>query len=361
MSAMPLGPVGNSLTAGRLPRGSVWIVLVTSWVLFGVVFLFVQLAGGTKHFNLVGTLFLGTILFDVLIYVLSRLVEGARQATDRLVTALVASAFMLALLPLVSLLYTVALNGLPRMLEPSFFTSSMRNVLGPGGGALHAIVGSLEITLAATVISVPIGLLTSIYLVEYGRGALARTITFMIDVMTGIPSIVAGLFAYALFVLITGDPGYRSGFGGAVALSVLMIPIVVRASEEILKLVPNELREASYALGVPKWLTVLKIVIPTAIAGIATGVMLAVARVIGETAPLLLITGFTAGMNYDLWNHQMMTLPMFIYTQYANQGPAAADFLDRAWASALTLILLVMILNLIARLIARIFSPKFGR
>jgi phosphate transport system permease protein len=337
------------------------MVLAGSWALFGVVFLFVQLAGGTKEFNLVGALFLGTILFDVLMYVISRLVEGARQAKDRLVTSLVSTAFIIALLPLVSLVYTVVLNGLPRMLEPSFFTSSMRNVLGSGGGALHAVIGTLEITLAATAISVPVGLLTSIYLVEYGRGALARTITFMIDVMTGIPSIVAGLFAYALFVLVSGNPGYRSGFGGAVALSVIMIPVVVRSSEEILKLVPNELREASYALGVPKWLTVLKIVIPTAIAGITTGVMLAVARVIGETAPLLLVTGFTAGMNYNLFSDQMMTLPMFTYTQYANQGPNAADYLNRAWASALTLILLVMILNLVARAIARIFSPKFGR
>jgi phosphate transport system permease protein len=361
MATMTLGPVSNSLTAGRLPRGSAWMVLAGSWVVLGIVFLFVQLAGGTKQFNLVGALFLGTILFDVLIYTLSRLVEGARQATDRLVTSLVGTAFILALLPLVSLVYTVVLNGLPRMLQPSFFGSSMRNVLGPEGGALHAVVGSLEITLIATAISVPIGLLTSIYIVEYGRGVLARTITFMIDVMTGIPSIVAGLFAYALFLLITGDPGYRSGFGGAVALSVIMVPIVVRSSEEILKLVPNELREASYALGVPKWLTVLKIVVPTAIAGITTGVMLAVARVIGETAPLLLITGFTAGMNYDPLKNQMMTLPMFTYTQYANQGPAASDFLDRAWASALTLILLVMLLNLIARSIARIFSPKLGR
>jgi phosphate transport system permease protein len=360
MSTIALGPAANSLTVGRLPRGAALMVLVASWAVFGVVFLFVQLAGGTKNFNLVGALFLGTVLFDVLIYVLSRIVEGRRRATDRLVTSLVTTAFIVALL-LVSLVYTVVLNGLPRMLEPSFFSSSMRNVLGPGGGALHAVIGSLEITLTATVISVPIGLLTSVYLVEYGRGALARTITFMIDVMTGIPSIVAGLFAYALFVLVTGNPGYRSGFGGAVALSVIMIPVVVRSSEEILKLVPNELREASYALGVPKWLTVLKIVIPTAIAGITTGVMLAVARVIGETAPLLLITGFTAGMNYDIFNNQMMTLPMFTYTQYANQGPEAANFLDRAWASALTLILLVMILNLIARAIARIFSPKLGR
>lgn len=353
--------INNSLSSARLPRGTSWMVLVGCWIVLGVVFLLVQLGGGTKNFNLIGALLLGTILFNIVMYFVSLLVEDIRKAKDRLVTSLVTTAFILALLPLVSLLYTVVLNGFARMIEPSFFSNSMRNVLGSGGGALHAVVGTLEITLAATLISVPIGLLTSIYLVEYGRGIFAQTITFLVDVMTGIPSIVAGLFAYALFLLATGNAGYRSGIGGAVALSVIMIPVVVRSSEEILKLVPNELREASFALGVPKWLTVVKIVIPTAIPGITTGVMLSIARVIGETAPLLLITGFTAGMNYDLFNNQMMTLPMFVYTQYANQGPHASDFLNRAWAAALTLILIVMVLNLIARLIARIFAPKFGR
>ncbi|MDQ1549026.1 MAG: phosphate transport system permease protein [Microbacteriaceae bacterium] len=361
MSAINAGGITNSLTTGRLPRGTVWMVLIGSWILLGIVFVLVQLAGGTKTFNLVGALFLGTVLFDILIFAISYLVEGIRKAKDRLMTSLVATAFIIAILPLVSLVYTVVLNGLPRMIQPSFFTESMRNVLGSGGGALHAIIGTVEITAFAALISVPIGLLTSIYLVEYGRGALATTITFLVDVMTGIPSIVAGLFAYALFALITGDVGYRSGFGGSVALSVLMIPVVVRSSEEMLKLVPNELREASYALGVPKWLTVLKIVIPTSIAGITTGVTLAIARVIGETAPLLIVVGYTSSVNYNLFHDRMMSLSVFSYTQYAQQGANAADFLNRAWAAALTLILIVMALNLIARLVARIFSPKLGR
>jgi phosphate transport system permease protein len=337
------------------------MVLAASWLLFGIVFMFIQMAGGTKEFNLVGAIFLGTVLFDILLFVISYLIEGVRRAKDRLVTSLVGTAFIITLLPLVSLIYTVLVKGFARMIAPSFFTESMRNVLDDGGGALHALVGTLEITAVATVISVPIGLLTSIYLVEYGRGYLAKLITFLVDVMTGIPSIVAGLFAFAFFALISGNVGYRSGLGGAVALSVLMIPVVVRSSEEMLKLVPNELREASYALGVPKWLTILKIVIPTSIAGIVTGIMLAVARVIGETAPLLLIAGFTASMNYNLLNDRMMTLPVFAYTQYANQGAHASDFLNRAWAAALTLILIVMALNLIARIVARIFSPKLGR
>lgn len=361
MAVSPAGPMTNSLTAGRLPKGTPWMVLLGSWIFFGIVFFIVQMAGGTKEFDLVGSLFLGTVLFDLLLFVISFLIEGMRRARDRLATSLIMTAFIVALLPLVSLIYTVLLKGLTRMIEPSFFSSSMRNVLGRGGGALHAVIGTLEITAVATLISVPIGLLASIYLVEYGRGALAKTITFMVDVMTGIPSIIAGLFAFALFLLATGNPGYRSGFGGAVALSVLMIPVVVRSSEEMLKLVPNELREASFALGVPKWLTILKIVIPTSIAGITTGVTLAIARVIGEAAPLLLIAGFTATMNYNLFAGRMMTLPIFVYNQYSTQGPIAEDFLNRAWAGALTLILIVMLLNLVARLIARFFAPKFGR
>ncbi|MET1020339.1 MAG: ABC transporter permease subunit, partial [Microterricola sp.] len=153
----------------------------------------------------------------------------------------------------------------------------------------------------------------------------------------------------------------RFGFGGAVALSVLMIPVVVRSSEEMLKLVPNELREAAFALGVPKWLTVLKVVLPTSIAGIITGVMISIARVIGETAPLLIIAGFTASMNYDLFSERMMTLPVYVYTQYANQGADAQAYIDRAWAGALTLILIVALLNVAARLIAKIFAPKIAR
>jgi len=349
----------NSLTTGRLPKWAPWVTLAASWVIVGAIFGFLSAANG-EEFNIALVVFLGTVLFDVAIFTLAFLVEGVRQAKDRLVTSLVATAFIIALIPLISLLFTVVSNGIARF-DPMFFNSSMRNIVGEGGGALHAIMGTLEITGMAALISVPVGLLTAIYLVEYGKGVLARAITFFVDVMTGIPSIVAGLFAFAFFALITGDAGIRFGFGGSVALSLLMIPVVVRSSEEMLKLVPNELREASYALGVPKWLTILKIVIPTSIAGITTGVTLAIARVIGETAPLLIISGFTASMNYDLFNDRMMSLPVFVYTQYANPGSDVQPYLDRAWAGALTLILIVMALNLVARLVARIFSPKLGR
>ncbi|WP_431277985.1 phosphate ABC transporter permease PstA [Leifsonia poae] len=353
-------PMTNSLTAGKLPRGSAWMMLIGSWIVFGAVFAILTASGATKDFNIVGAIFFGTVLFDVVIFCTSLLVEGSRKAKDRLVTSLVATAFIIALLPLISLMWTVIVDGLARF-DITFFSESMRNVIGDGGGALHAIVGTLLVTLAAAIISVPIGLLTSVYLVEYGRGMLARGITFFVDVMTGIPSIVAGLFAYALFALFFG-PAVRNGFMGSIALSVLMIPVVVRSSEEILRLVPNELREASYALGVPKWLTILKVVLPTSLAGLTTGIMLSIARVIGETAPLLIVAGFTTSMNYDLFSDRMMTLPVFVYTQYTQAaGLHAQASIDRAWTGALTLIIIVMLLNLIARIIAKIFAPKYGR
>ncbi|HUG50219.1 MAG TPA: phosphate ABC transporter permease PstA [Terrimesophilobacter sp.] len=350
----------NALTTGRLPRWAPWALLVGSWLVFAVAFGFIQATSDQAGYNITGVVFFGTVLFDVLLFTVSYLVEGIRKAKDRLVTALVSTAFIIALLPLISLLFTVLVDGWKRF-DLTFFTNSMRNIVGDGGGALHAMVGTLEITGMAILISVPIGLLTAVYLVEYGRGRLAQAITFFVDVMTGIPSIVTGLFAFALLVLLLGDPGIRSGMGGAIALSLLMIPTVVRSSEEMLKLVPNELREASFALGVPKWLTILKVVIPTSLAGITTGITLAIARVIGETAPLLIIAGFTQSMNYDLFHGRMMALPLFVYTQYANPGTDVPAYLDRAWTGALVLILMVMALNLIARLVARVFSPKLGR
>lgn len=297
-------------------------------------------------------------------------ISAGRRVSDRLATILVSAAFLIALVPLVSVSWTVISHGVGR-LTPYFLSVSMRGVYGgmDAGGIYHAIMGTLIITGLATLISVPIGLMTAIYLVEYGRGRLARAVTFFVDVMTGIPSIVAGLFAYALFALIVG-PGVRGGYVGAIALSVLMIPVVVRASEEMLRLVPNELREASYALGVPKWLTIVRIVLRTAIAGLTTGVMLAIARVIGETAPLLLVAGQTDSINLNPFEGRMMTLPVYIYGQY-RQGlvPCADDAVDciatinfdRAWAAALVLIIIVMSLNLIARLVSRYFSPKTGR
>ena len=199
--------------------------------------------------------------------------------------------------------------------------------------------------------------ITAVFLVEYNGGWIARAITFLVDVMTGIPSIVAGLFAYSIFLIAAG-PRYQAGIIGAVALSVLMTPVVIRGVEEMLKLVPSHLREASYALGVPKWLTIVKVVLRTAVAGITTSVMIAIARVIGETAPLLITVGLTIRTNTNPLDGSMSTLPVLVYDQYS-RGEAAA--MERAWAGALTLIILVMLLNLAARLISKYFSPKGGR
>ena len=348
-----------SLRSGRLARWAPWALLGAALVVMGLVFLVMERASG-EGYNFAGWLITAALLYLVLVFTVSGIVEGRRKAVDRLVTGVVTGAFLIAMIPLVSVAWTVVANGVARF-DPTFFTNSMRNVLGEGGGALHAIGGTLLVTLAAAIISIPIGLMTAIYLVEYGEGKrLARGITFLVDVMTGIPSIVAGLFAYALFALFFG-PGVRMGIAGSVALAVLMIPVVVRSSEEMLRLVPNELREASLALGVPQWLTIVKVVLPTAIAGITTGIMLSISRVIGETAPLLITAGFTDSMNYNLFSGRMQTLPVYTYTQYMNQGIPAEAYVERAWAAALTLIIIVMLLNLIARLIARYFAPKTGR
>jgi phosphate transport system permease protein len=318
----------------------------------------VGLAAATGSTVVLAVVYAG-VLGTLAVYVASRAVEGTRKALDRLVTCIVTGAFAVAMVPLVSLVWTVLSHGLKR-LDGEFFNSSMLGVVGEGGGAYHAIFGTVVITAITAVISVPVGLLTAIYLVEYGTGRLKKAITFLVDVMTGIPSIVAGLFAYALFAIFFG-PGVRLGIMGAVALAVLMIPVVVRSSEEVLKLVPNELREAAYALGVPKWRTIVKVVLPTAIAGLATGVTLAVARVIGETAPLLITVGIATGTNLDPFDGRMATLPVFAFYQLTQPGFPPEFAIDRAWTAALVLIILVMALNVVARLIGRFFAPKTGR
>ncbi|WP_084735121.1 phosphate ABC transporter permease PstA [Actinophytocola xinjiangensis] len=350
--------VARRLTHGRLPRHTPIAVFVASLaVVAGVLALF-------DAFSIPLTVFLGVVVHAVALLVASRVVEGGRAARDRLATTLMYSAFGLALIPLISLLWTVLQYGLERF-DGYFLSYTMRGVYGgmDAGGVYHAIIGTVEITAFATLISVPVGLLTAVYLVEYGPSRLGRAITFFVDVMTGIPSIVAGLFAYALFALLFG-PGVRMGVVGSVALAVLMIPVVVRASEEMLKLVPNELREAAYALGVPKWLTIVKVVLRTAAAGLVTGVMLAIARVIGETAPLLITVGVVDSANFNLFDGRMMTLPVYVFRQYsqglAPNGVTTINY-DRAWAAALTLIIIVMLLFLVARLVSRFFSPKTGR
>ncbi|MDQ1723542.1 MAG: phosphate transport system permease protein [Frankiaceae bacterium] len=272
-----------------------------------------------------------------------------RRFVNRFATVLMGLAVAAALLPLASVLYFTVVKGLIRFGAP-FLQHSMRGVgpLDSTGGAYHAIIGTLEQVGIATVIAVPLGLLAAVYTVEYGRGRLASLIRFFTDVMTGVPSIVAGLFIYAFWVLALNQ-GF-SGFAAALALTILMLPTIVRSAEEMLKLVPDALREAALALGIPRWRTILSVVLPTAMAGIVTGVMLAIARVAGETAPLLLTALNFDAINVNPFKGQQAALPTFIFSQ---AGAPQKVALDRAWAGALTLVGLIVVLNLIARAIAR--------
>jgi phosphate transport system permease protein len=342
-----------ALRHARLPRWApalVAVVAIAAAVLLGL----------SLNWSSVGMVIVAGLLYLIVLPLWSRAVENSRAAKDRLVTALIWVAVAITFVPLVSMLWIVVSQGAP-ILSSKFFTYSMRNIIGSeSGGIYHAIIGTVLITITATIISVPIGLLTAIFLVEYGdKSKLASSIRFLVDVMTGIPSIVAGLFVYALFAVFFGA-GVHMGFGGGVALSLLMIPIVVRSAEEMLKLVPSDLREAAYALGVPKWKTIVKVVLPTSLSGIITGITLAIARVIGETAPLLIIAGSTDSTNFNLFKDQMMTLPVFIYYSYTQPGNHPEVARPMAWGAALVLILIVLVLNLLARVLGRIFAPKKG-
>ncbi|GAA1227897.1 phosphate ABC transporter permease PstA [Kitasatospora nipponensis] len=347
----PVPQLNQRLTAASLP----------SWAPAGIAVIAIALGCAIgAGFGLASHLQWGLIsalLFVVISYAVSARVEGRRQAKDRLATSMVWVAFILAVVPLASLLiYTIQQGA--GVVNGDFLQHSMKGVLsaGPGGGIYHALLGTLQQVGIATAIAAPIGLLTAVYLVEYGRGRLAQVVTFFVDVMTGIPSIVAGLFILSVWNLALGFA--YSGFSGSLALAILMMPVVVRSTEEMLKLVPNELREASYALGVPRWKTILRIVIPTAIGGITTGVMLAVARITGETAPVMMLVFVSDSINPNPFVGPQMNLPVYIWQQYAqvnNQYGYA-----RAWGAALVLIAFVMGLNLIARGIARWRSPKSG-
>jgi phosphate transport system permease protein len=354
-------PVANALTDGQLPR------LIDLWLLLGAAII----VGGVLMlvgFNLAAWAVLTAVLYVIAVGVSSALVENRRKAVDRIVRALVTIAFLLAVTPLISTLWTVFIKGIGQM-NWTFISQTGVAKFDPATlevtttpGALQAVVGTLEITGIATLMSVPIGILTAIYLVEYSSptSALRRTVTFLVDVMTGIPSIVAGLFAFSLFTLIVGPKAF-SGFSASVALSVLMIPIVVRASEEMLRLVPNELREAAYALGVTKALTIIKIVLRTAISGLVTGVVLAVARVVGETAPIFIAASFTNNFNGDPFNGAMSTLAVLAYTGYKFPGKDIVASNQEAWGAALLLVILVIIFNITARVVAGIFAPKIRR
>jgi phosphate transport system permease protein len=286
-------------------------------------------------------------------------VSLSRKVKNGLATTLVWLSFLIAVVPLVWVLYTVVANGIKRIPYTNWWSQDLGNYLSDevGGGVLHAIIGSLLQGLVCAIIAVPIGMLVAIYLVEYGRGKLMKATTFMVDILSGVPSIVAALFIYALWITTFGLP--RSGFAVSLALVLLMIPVVVRSSEEMLRIVPDDLREASYALGVPKWKTIVKIVLPTALSGIIGGIMMALARVMGETAPLLVLVGYSAYTNWDIFSGEQAALPLLMNNERVTNSmdPGSVGF-DRIWGAALTLVLIIAIINLLATVFARLVAPK---
>jgi len=278
-----------------------------------------------------------------------------RNLRNELARAVMWAAFGIAMLPLAWILWSVVSKGGSILLDSQWWSNSQRGITNRavGGGAVHAIQGTLIQGLVTAVMAVPIGVMTAIYLVEYGRGQLARAVSFTVDILTGIPSIVAALFIYAVWVTVFGFQ--RVGFAVCLALVMLMIPVVVRSTEEMLKLVPTELREAAYALGVPKWKTIVRVVLPTAFSGIITGVLLGLARVMGETAPLLILGPYTKNIATDLFGGLMPTLPTMINQ---DRTEVLQPAVDRVWGAAATLILLILLLNLAGRLIGRLGKLK---
>lgn len=282
-----------------------------------------------------------------------------RRAADKIATVLVTLSVLLALVPLLWVLAAAVAEGFHAITSSVWWTHSQAGLTAfiAGGGAYHAIVGTLLQGFVCAAIAVPIGVFVAIYLVEYSAGtAMGRLTTFMIDILTGVPSIVAALFIYALGIATLGFP--RSGFAVSLALVLLMLPVIVRATEEMLRIVPLDLREASYALGVSKWKTIVRIVIPTGLSGIVTGIMLALARVMGETAPLLILVGYSQAINFDMFSGFMGSLPGMIYDQTSAGAGTNPVPTDRLWGAAVTLILLIAVINVGARVVATIFAPK---
>ncbi|GGK58896.1 phosphate ABC transporter permease PstA [Nocardia camponoti] len=282
-----------------------------------------------------------------------RQLSTARRIKNNLASALVWLAFLIALIPLGWVLGLVLSKGLSTVLSSDWWLNSQKGILPDqtGGGVYHAIYGTIVQSLVASLIAVPLGVMAAVYLVEYGRGRLAKVTTFMVDILAGVPSIVAALFIFALWIATLGMP--QSSFAVSLALVLLMLPVVVRSSEEMLKLVPDELREASYALGVPKWKTILRIVIPTALPGMISGILLSIARVMGETAPVLVLVGYSKSINQNIFDGNMASLPLLIYQELANPEPAGRA---RVWGAALTLILLIALLYAAAAVVNKLLT-----
>jgi phosphate transport system permease protein len=265
---------------------------------------------------------------------------------DRLVTALIALCVTLAAIPVLVLLIFVVIKGLPGLLTPGFFSDPPHPQGVPGGGVLNAIIGTLEIVGMASLLAVPIGALIGIFLSEYGRNRVGDTVRFISDVLTGLPSIAFGIFGYTVVVLTTH---HFSAISASVALAVLMLPVILRATESALTLVPQVLREAGLALGAPRWRVTLEIVVPAALGGIVTGALLAMARAAGETAPLL----FTAFGNDIVQTNPLQPMGALALTVFRNALVPYQNLQDQAWAAALLLVLLVASANILARIYVR--------
>ena len=276
----------------------------------------------------------------------------SRKLKDQLATVWMVGALVIALVPLAFVIGYVVMKG-AQALSWSWFAEDLPAVTRRAGGGMGpAIVGTILITLGAAVMAIPLGILGAIYLHEYGgKGRLARLIRFMADVMTGVPSIVMGLFIYTVWTLNFG----LEGFGGSLALACLMLPIIIRSTEEMLRLVPDELRQASYALGNRKWRTILTVVLPAAFGGITSCVMLAIARAAGETAPLVFTIGAARNLNLNLFDGPMTALSVQIFSNAQQPFPAAQE---RGWGAALTLVAIVFILTIAARVVSARVAKK---
>jgi phosphate transport system permease protein len=276
-------------------------------------------------------------------------ISARRRRTDKIMRGSLFAATLVALVPLVLVIYYLLKKGLGAINVDFFTQDPTGTFFGSVGGARSAILGSLEIVALATLISVPIGIGVALYLTEYGKDSwFAGVIRYFVDVMTGVPSIVFGLFIY-ITLIITHTGGDFTGWKGSVALALLMLPIVIRSAEVVLLLVPSSLREAALALGAPRWRVIFRVVLPTAASGLVTGSLLAVARAMGETAPLLFTIGGASALTFSL-SQQMNAMPLQIYNDILS--PRAA-LTEQAWALGLTLVAVVLILNVIARAVSR--------
>jgi len=277
-------------------------------------------------------------------------ITRGRKRKDLVMRGLLATATLIALVPLVLIIWYLVKKGAGAWSGSFFTTDPNGNFLGDPGGVKSAILGTLEMIGLATAMAVPIGIGVALYLTEYGRDRrFASAVRYFIDVMTGVPSIVFGLFVYITLVVSgVGGSGF-AGWKGAVALALLMLPVVTRSAEVVLLLVPDSLREAALALGAPRWRVVFRVVLPTALPGLVTGSLLAIARGAGETAPLLFTAAIVQGTSLDL-SQRMNALPSQIF---ADIGQAQDRLVARAWGAALTLVLMILILTVFARLVAR--------